>query len=59
MIRLDFTQYSVVAVCSCGWRAGALDRPDAWRLAAVHERRAHPESMQAAKESSRIARRRA
>lgn len=53
MIRLDFTRHSVVAVCSlCGWRAGALDRPEGWRLGAAHERRAHPELTQAAKASS-------
>lgn len=49
MIRLDFTQFSVVAVCSCGWRTLALTRPEAWTLAAAHEQRAHEGSHQARK----------
>lgn len=47
-IRLDCTSFSVVAVCSaCGWRAGAQDRTDGWRLARAHERNSHPGSTQA------------
>ena len=49
MIRVDFTQFSCVAVCHCGWRGLAGDRAEAWRLARSHEQRAHPESRQATK----------
>lgn len=49
MIRMDFTQVTVVAVCSCGWRTLAFDRPAAWRAARAHEQRAHPEDRQATK----------
>lgn len=46
-IRVDFTQHSCVAVCTCGWRALAGDRTGAWRLSRDHERRAHPGERQA------------
>ena len=41
MIRLDATRVSVVAVCTCGWRTVALDKPAAWAAGAGHERAAH------------------
>lgn len=46
-IRVDFTQHSCVAVCTCGWRALAGDRTEAWRLSRAHEQRAHPGERQA------------
>jgi len=48
-VRIDFTQNSSVAVCSCGWRTITTTRPDAWKLAATHEQRVHPGTQQAAK----------
>ncbi|AEV51837.1 hypothetical protein RoPhRRH1_gp03 [Rhodococcus phage RRH1] len=43
-VRIDATDYSVVAVCDtegCSWRALAHSRPSAQRLAAFHCRFAH------------------
>lgn len=48
MIRLDFTQYSVVAVCDlCPWRGIGQDRANAWHLSAQHEKSCHPDTTQA------------
>jgi hypothetical protein len=51
MIRLDFTQLSVVVKCDeCPWWYGfAFDRLHGWRVARDHEASVHPESFQAAK----------
>lgn len=46
-IKLDYTACSVVAVCSCGWRALADSRAGAWTLAAAHEKQVHPDTKQA------------
>ena len=46
-INLDVTRCSVVAVCSCGWRALADSRAGAWALAAAHEKQVHPGTTQA------------
>lgn len=41
--RIDCSTTSAVVIChDCGWRALAEDRLAARRLAALHERRAHP-----------------
>lgn len=41
--RLDASDRSYLVLCDdCGWRALALERPAARRLAAGHEERAHP-----------------
>ena len=48
MFAIDASERSTVILCDCGWRAGALDRGSAWRLAADHERGAHPNEDQAA-----------
>lgn len=48
MIRLDFTQCSVVAVCDlCPWRGIGTDRAHAWHLSAQHEKSCHPDTTQA------------
>lgn len=50
MIRLDFTQESVVIVCEpCVgvWVGFAFDKLDAWERAAAHEERTHPGTVQA------------
>lgn len=51
MIRLDFTQLSVVVKCDeCPhWYGFAFDRLHGWRVAANHETNVHPESRQAEK----------
>lgn len=51
MIRLDFTQESVVIVCeTCRvWHGFGFDKLEAWERAAAHEARTHPESEQARK----------
>lgn len=46
-VKLDYTACSVVAVCSCGWRALADTRTGAWSLAAAHEKQVHPGTLQA------------
>lgn len=41
-IRLDSTKFSVVVVCSCGWRTVTHgDRTTGWQIGAEHERRTH------------------
>ena len=44
MIRLDFTQETVVIVCeTCRvWHGFAFDKLEAWERAAAHEARTHP-----------------
>lgn len=48
-IKLDFTQHSIVVVCSdCPtWRALRFTRAEAWTAAANHELTLHPERLQA------------
>lgn len=49
MIRLDFTQESVVIVCdTCRvWYGFAFTKLEAWERAAAHEQRSHPGEKQA------------
>lgn len=50
MMRLDFTQESIVIVCeSCAgvWLGFAFTKLDAWERAAAHEERTHPGKVQA------------
>jgi hypothetical protein len=47
MFAIDATPHSCVMVCDCGWRDVARDRLAGWRLAAAHERAAHPGQLQA------------
>ncbi|NLA36890.1 MAG: hypothetical protein GX868_14565 [Actinobacteria bacterium] len=52
MMRLDFTQESIVIVCeSCPgvWFDFAFTKLEAWERAAAHEQRTHPGETQAAK----------
>lgn len=51
MLSLDFTQNSVVIVCSaCPWWSGfAFDRVEGWTRANGHERAFHPDETQAFK----------
>lgn len=46
MIRYDRTTISVVIVCDCGWSDVGVSKDAAWSLAADHETRAHPGTMQ-------------
>lgn len=52
-VRLDFTKHSIVAVCDrCPfWRVIALNRAEAWRHAAAHERAVHPGNDQQAQKA--------
>lgn len=46
--RIDCSTTSAVVIChDCGWRGLAEDRLAARRLAASHERRAHPGQLHA------------
>ncbi|MCI6557776.1 hypothetical protein [Schaalia hyovaginalis] len=46
-IRLDASDRSVLAVCTCGWRDLALNRSAAMKKALEHETNVHPEGRQA------------
>lgn len=48
-IWLDRSPETVVIVCTCGWRTITTTRAGAHRIAAAHERRAHPGRRQARK----------
>lgn len=42
MIRIDFTQISVVALCQeCGWRVIRSTKAEAWNSGHSHQLRAH------------------
>jgi hypothetical protein len=49
VIKLDFTQISVVVTCSLcpWWRGFGFDRADGWATGARHEANVHPECQQA------------
>ena len=47
-IRLDASDRTVLAVCTCGWRDLALTRAAAMKKALEHERNVHPGGYQAA-----------
>lgn len=49
MLRLDFTQHSIVVGCTLcsGWSELASSRAEGWRIAAAHERSVHPDLEQA------------
>lgn len=49
MIKLDYTQFSVVVKCSeCPWWSGfGFDRAHGWSVGANHEAAVHPQSQQA------------
>lgn len=36
LIRLDWSPFSTLVICRCGWRAARWTRHDAWTVAAGH-----------------------
>lgn len=40
-IRIDYSPYSCLAICPCGWRVAVFGRRAAWKLAAEHSLDAH------------------
>lgn len=40
-IRIDYSPWSTVAVCPCGWRRASLHRIGAWQQAAHHALAVH------------------
>lgn len=43
-IRLDWSPYSTLAVCACGWRITRWNRADAWEDAAGHCMNVHDDA---------------
>lgn len=46
-IEIDATQFSIVVICTCGWRVFAGSRAGAWDLAGQHLKAAHNDSASA------------
>lgn len=40
-IRIDYSPWSTLAVCPCGWRIASLHRLGAWQQAADHAAGVH------------------